>query len=223
MSQKIALIVGAGTGISFSFARLLRESGYRVALASRNLQKLQPVADELEAEAFQVDVSSIESVQHLFAAVEHKLGHPNVVLFHPSTRIGGDITSVDINAVADAIQTNVVGAYAVAQEAAKRLVPLGEGAIFFTGATASVKAFANSSAFAVGKFAIRGLAQSLARELSPKGIHVAHFVIDGYVRSSHVDDEFNADNVAKSYLAVLNQPKGAWSWEIELRSFNETF
>ena len=116
-----------------------------------------------------------------------------------------------------------MGAFVAAQEAAKRMVPKNRGAIFFTGATASVKGFAGSSGFAMGKFAVRGLAQSLARELSAFGIHVAHFVIDGAVKTDSANDAMTADAIAQTYMAILNQPKAAWTWEIEIRSKDEKF
>lgn len=223
MRDKLALIVGAGPGISYSFAKELRLAGYAVVLASRNMEKLKELCEPIGAFAYQVDVSSMGDIQKLFDSVENALGKPEVVLFNPSARVKGPIDSLDRNQVAQAVNTTALGAFVTAQEAAKRMIPKKHGAIFFTGATASVKGFAQSSAFSMGKFAVRGLAQSLARELSPKGIHVAHFVIDGSVKEDTTGDAMTADAIAKTYMAVLNQPKGAWSWEIELRSKDETF
>jgi len=120
----------------------------------------------------------------------------------------------------------------VAQQAAKRMLVRGEGAIFFTGASASVKGYAQSAAFAMGKFALRGLAQSMARELQPKGIHVAHFVIDGGVRNAErgragdpdrPDSLLEPDAIAQTYMAVLKQPRSAWSGEVEVRPWLEPF
>lgn len=129
-----------------------------------------------------------------------------------------------------AIEVSAFGGFLVVQQAAKRLLPRSAGAILLTGATASVKGFAQSSAFAVGKFGLRGLAQSAAREFAPKGIHVAHFVIDGGVRSAlrpdpgdRPDSTLDPDAIAQSYLAVLAQPRSAWTWEIELRPWVESF
>ena len=220
-----ALIVGAGPGIGGAFARSLRDCGYRVALASRDPARLKALADELGASAFSADAANSQSLRDLFAQVESTLGAPEVVLYNPSARVRGDLLSVDVNAVQEAVQITAIGAFVVAQEAARRMLPKGKGAIFFTGATAGVKGFAKSSAFAMGKFALRGLAQSLARELSPAGIHVAHFVIDGGVRKdgSASTDSLTPEGIAQSYMAVLAQPRGAWSWEIELRSWQEPF
>ncbi len=225
MDQKpTALIVGAGPGISGAFAQALHDAGYQVALAARNLQKLQPLAGRIGAQAFTADAAQAASLQQLFTDVEGRLGAPQVVLYNPSARVRGDLLSLDPQAVADAVNTTAIGAFVVAQEAAKRMLPKGQGAIFFTGATAGIKGFAKSSAFAMGKFALRGLAQSLARELSPAGIHIAHFVIDGGVQPSGAGNgKLTPEAIAQSYMAVLAQPRGAWSWEIELRSCDEPF
>ncbi len=223
MSKKVALIIGAGPGISLAFAKQLIASGYRVALASRDMDKLKPLAQSIGAEAFKTDVSSIDSIQSLFESVDAALSAPEVVLYNPSARVKGEILSLDPNKVSDAVATTAVGAFVAAQEAAKRMVPQNSGAIFFTGATASVKGFAGSSGFAMGKFAVRGLAQSLARELSPAGIHVAHFVIDGAVKTDAANDAMTADAIAQTYMAILHQPKAAWTWEVEIRSKDEKF
>lgn len=223
MTNKVALIIGAGPGISAAFARELVGAGYTVALASRDMEKLRPLAQSIGAHAFMVDANSIDDIQKLFYFVENAWGEPEVVLYNPSARVKGDILSLNPQKVSEAIHTTAIGAFTAAQEAAKRMIPKNHGAIFFTGATASVKGFANSSGFAMGKFAVRGLAQCLARELSPQGIHVAHFVIDGSVKTDPANDALTADSIAKTYMAILNQPKGAWTWEIELRSKDENF
>lgn len=223
MSNRLALIIGAGPGISGAFAKELVQAGYTVALASRDMDKLKPLAQSIGAHAFKVDANSIEDIQKLFYFVENAWGEPEVVLYNPSARVKGDILSLNPNKVSEAVHTTAIGAFVTAQEAAKRMLPRNQGAIFFTGATASVKGFANSSGFAMGKFAVRGLAQCLARELSPQGIHVAHFVIDGSVKAEAENDAMTAEAIAKTYMAILNQPKAAWTWEIELRSKNEHF
>jgi short-subunit dehydrogenase len=221
--NKVALIIGVGPGISAAFARELVTAGYIVALASRDMEKLKPLAESIGAHAFKVDANSIDDIQKLFSVVENAWGDPEVVLYNPSARVKGDILSLDPNKVSEAVHTTAIGAFIAAQEAARRMIPRNHGAIFFTGATASVKGFANSSGFAMGKFAVRGLAQCLARELSPQGIHVAHFVIDGSVKSDPINDAMTADAIAKTYMAILNQPKAAWTWEIEIRSKDEHF
>lgn len=220
----IALILGFGTGISFHFAKILVENGFIVAVASRNLDNLRPLASTIGAIPFQADASNIESIQELFKSVESSLGDsPEVVLYNPSARVRGNIADLDPRQVIDTLTTTAGGAFITAQEASKRMIPKKKGSILFTGATASVKGFPLSSSFAMGKFAVRGLAQSLAKELGPQGIHVIHFIIDGGVRDSGTVEEFTAENIAKSYFSALQQPPGAWSWELELRSKDEKF
>jgi NAD(P)-dependent dehydrogenase (short-subunit alcohol dehydrogenase family) len=224
MKKRVALIVGAGPGISAAFAEALVTDGYQVALASRNLQNSKALAEKLNATAFAADASSPKSVLQLFKDVDQSLGEPEVVLFNPSPRIRGDLLALDVAAASAAIQTTAIGALVTAQEAARRMLPKARGSIFFTGATAAMKGFARSSVFAMGKFAVRGLAQSLARELGPQGIHVVHFVIDGgVVQGDQAVDVLSPRAIARSYMAALAQPSGAWSWELELRSHSEPF
>lgn len=224
MNKRVALIVGAGPGIGAAFGEALVAEGYQVALAARNLAKLQPLAAKLRATAFAADASSPPSLIQLFREVDRSLGEPEVVLFNPSARIRGDLLTLDIAGASAAIQTTAIGALVTAQETARRMLPKGRGSIFFTGATAGIKGFARSSVFAMGKFAVRGLAQSLARELGPQGIHVVHFVIDGgVVQGSEALDVLSPRAIARSYMAALAQPSGAWSWELELRSHSEPF
>ncbi|MET0239779.1 MAG: SDR family NAD(P)-dependent oxidoreductase [Sphingobium sp.] len=225
-----ALIVGTGPGISASLARQLSAAGLHVAIAARNVDKLAALAEETGAKAFAVDATDPAAVARLFAEVEAAIGVPEVVVYNASGRVRGAIADLDPEAVRSAIAVSAFGGFLVVQQAARRLLPLGKGAILLTGATASVKGFAQSSAFAIGKFGLRGLAQSAARELSPRGIHVAHFVIDGGVRTAlrpdpddRPDSTLDPDAIAGSYIAVLRQPRSAWSWEIELRPWTENF
>jgi NAD(P)-dependent dehydrogenase (short-subunit alcohol dehydrogenase family) len=225
-----ALIVGTGPGISASLARQLSSAGLRVAVAARDVGKLEALVAETGAEAFTVDATSPASVADLFAAVEARIGVPEVVVYNASGRVRGAIADLDPEDVRAAIEVSAFGGFLVVQQAARRLSPLGRGAILLTGATASVKGFAQSSAFAIGKFGFRGLAQSAARELGPKGIHVVHFVIDGGVRSAarpdpadRPDSTLDPDAIAQSYAAALAQPRSAWSWELELRPWVENF
>ena len=227
---RTALIVGTGPGISTSVARALAAKGIRVAVAARNADKLRPLAQEIGAEAFAVDASDPAAVARLFEDVEARIGVPEIVLYNASGRVRGPIADLDPEEVRRAIEVSAFGGFLVTQQAARRLLPRGAGAILLTGASASVKGFPNSSAFAIGKFGLRGLAQSAARELAPKGIHVAHFVIDGGVRSAsrpdpadRPDSTLDPDAIASSYLAVLAQPRSAWTWEIELRPWVENF
>lgn len=225
-----ALIVGAGSGLSASLARLFAAEGMTVALASRQTDKLSTLSQEIGAVSFAADASKPDDVNQLFHDVEQKLGVPTVVVYNPSWRIRGSLVELDPIEVAKTLEITAYGGFLVAQAAAKRMLKLGEGAIFFTGASASVKGYPQSAPFAMGKFALRGLAQSIARELAPQNIHVAHFIIDGAIRSAtrqEPDDKpdslLDPDAIAQSYLNILRQPRSAWTWEIELRPWVEPF
>ena len=227
-----ALIVGAGSGISGAFAKALAAESYSLALAARDTGKLSGLAQETGAKTFACDVLDNDSIDTLFAETDKAFETLDVVLYNPSYRERGPLTDLDPDEVRKALLVSAYGGFVVAQAAAKRMLAQGSGAIFFTGASASVKGYAGSAPFAMGKFALRGLAQSMARELQPKNIHVAHFVIDGGVANpgrGRVDSPdkpdawLDPDAIAQSYMAILNQPRSAWSWEIELRPWVETF
>jgi NAD(P)-dependent dehydrogenase (short-subunit alcohol dehydrogenase family) len=181
---KTALIVGAGSGISASFARLLAKNGYQVAFASRDPAKLSRLATETKATTRTCDAADPASVDQLFAHIDRQFPKLDVCLFNASARAPGPITDVDREQARTALLVSAYGGFLVAQAAARRMLPHGAGTILLTGASASVKGYPQSAVFAMGKFALRGLAQSMARELAPKGIHVAHFVIDGGVRNA---------------------------------------
>lgn len=232
-AARTALIVGAGSGISASFARALHRDGYRVALAARNADKLSELAHQTSARVYTCDAAKLDSVADVFTDLDRNFGHLDVVLFNASARERGPIADLTPAGVANALNVSAYGGFLVAQAATKRMLTRGSGTILFTGASASVKGYANSAAFAMGKFALRGLAQSMARELAPKGIHVAHFVIDGGVRNPDTgrvegpgdppDRWLDPDAIAESYMAVVRQPRSAWTWEMELRPWVENF
>src|SRR6266478_4676910 len=221
---RTALIVGAGSGISAAVARGLASAGVNVGLAARNVEKLVPLATETRAQTFAVDASDPAAVARLFDDADTRLGEPDVVFYNASARAHGPIAELDPEAVRKAVEISAFGGFLTVQQAARRMIPHGRGAILLTGTSASVKGYPFSAAFAMGKFALRGLAQSTARELGPKGIHVAHFVIDGGVRSARrPDSTLDPDAIAQTYLGVLGQPRSAWSLEVELRPWVETF
>ncbi|WP_027133131.1 SDR family NAD(P)-dependent oxidoreductase [Geminicoccus roseus] len=227
---RTALIVGAGSGISASLARALAAAGLKVGLVARDVGKLAALANETGAMTFAADASDPVAVATLFEQVDASLGEPDLVIYNASARVRGPLAEIDPEAVRQAVAVTAFGGFLVAQQAARRMVPHGRGAILFTGATAGIKGFPASAAFAMGKFALRGLAQSAARELGPQGIHVVHFVIDGAVRSGtrpdpedRPDSTLSPDGIAQAYLAALQQPRNAWSSEIELRPWLETF
>src|SRR5215208_3957658 len=212
-----ALIVGAGNGLSASLARLLATEGLRVGLVARNTEKLSGLAAEIGAAVHAADASKPEEVEALFAAMDDALGgSPDVVVYNASARVRGPLVELDPNAVSQAITVTAYGGFLVAQAAARRMLRAGQGAILFTGASASVKGYPGSAPFAMGKFALRGLAQSIARELSPKGLHVAHFV-NGAIRTrgrtepaDAPDSMLDPDAIARTYLHVLQQDRSAW-------------
>ena len=228
-----AIIVGAGEGISAAFARALARDGAKLALAARDVTKLAELAKQTGALAIRCDAADAADVAALFARTDKDIGPPDVVLFNASARARGPIADLNPEEVANALMVGAYGGFLVGQQAAKRMLPRKSGAIFFTGASASVKGYAQSAPFAMAKFALRGLAQSMARELAPQGIHVAHFVIDGGVRNAargtieaagaHPDSFLDPDAIAQSYLSVLKQPRSAWTWELELRPWVEKF
>jgi NAD(P)-dependent dehydrogenase (short-subunit alcohol dehydrogenase family) len=229
-SYASALIVGAGQGLSASLTRLLREQGLAVAIAARDIAKLAPLCAETGARAFGCDAQDEAQVKRLFDDVDAAQGAPDVVVYNASARSRGPFVELVANEVQRALQVTAFGAFLVAQRAAARMLPKQHGAILFTGASASVKGYAQSAPFAMGKFALRGLAQSLARELSPQGIHVAHFVIDGGIRGGGRSDDpakpdalLDPDAIALTYLNILRQPRSAWTWEVELRPWTERF
>jgi len=227
---RTALIVGVGTGVSASLARLFNKAGIKVALAARRAANLADLAKETGAVALACDATDRRQVTELFAQLDERFGAPDVVVYNASYRTRGPLVGLDPAEVEKSIAVTAYGAFLVAQEAVKRMLPRGHGAVLFTGASASVKGYAQSAPFAMGKFALRGLAQSMARELSPHGIHVGHIVIDGGVRSQmrpvpsdKPDSLLDPDAIAQTYMDLLRQPRSAWAWEIELRPWVEKF
>jgi NAD(P)-dependent dehydrogenase (short-subunit alcohol dehydrogenase family) len=230
MPFKSALIVGAGSGLSASLARQFAQQGLSVALAARSSAKLGEFAKATGAKTYNCDAAKRDDVDKLFVALDAASSAPDVVVYNPSYRTRGPLIELDPAEVEKSIAISAFGGFLVAQAAAKRMLPRGQGALLFTGASASVKGYAQSAAFAMGKFALRGLAQSLARELGPQGIHVAHFVIDGGIKSDRrpepadkPDSMLDPDAIAATYVQVLQQPRSAWSHEVELRPWVEKF
>ncbi len=227
---KTALIVGAGEGLSASLARLFAREDMRVGLAARHTDKLGPLCAETGARAYACDAVKADEVGRLFQDFERDIGAPDVVVYNASARSRGPFVDLVPAEVERALTVGAFGGFLVAQQAAARMVPKGAGAILFTGASASIKGYAQSAPFAMAKFALRGLAQSMARELAPKGVHVAHFVIDGGIKSAarptpldRPDSMLDPDAIAANYLYVMRQPRSAWTWEVELRPWVENF
>ena len=222
------LIVGAGAGLSASVARRFAREGAAVALVSLDTCKLSDLAGEIGARTYACDVTDRAAVDAMAAAVTADLGVPEVVMFNPSARARGPFTELDPEAVKQALLVTCYGGYLVCNAVVPGMLARGSGTLLLTGASASVKGYARSAPFAMGKFGLRGLAQSLARELQPQGIHVAHFVIDGGIRSAQRADDgkdalLDPDAIAETYFQVARQHRSAWTWEVELRPWVETF
>lgn len=222
--QETALIVGAGAGLSASLARLCAKQGMAVHVAGRSPDKLATLCEETGATAHACDASDPAAVEALFDALPRV---PDLVVFNPSKRVRGPVHELDPAEVKAAIEVTCYGGFVVGREAARRMIPRGSGSILFTGASASVKGYPNSSTFAMGKFGLRGLCQSMARELQPRGIHVGHFIIDGGIasdtRPAEKDEFLSPDAIAETYLHIHRQHRSAWTWEVELRPWVETF
>jgi NAD(P)-dependent dehydrogenase (short-subunit alcohol dehydrogenase family) len=230
LSYRTALVVGVGAGLSASVARTFTKAGMRVALAARRAGELSDLANEVGGRAFTCDATKRAVVAKLFGEVEAAFGAPDVVVYNASYRTRGPFVELDPAEVEKSISVSAFAGFLVAQEAVKRMLPKKHGAILFTGASASVKGYAQSAPFAMGKFALRGLAQSLARELSPQGIHVGHVVVDGGIRNpgrtespDKPDSMLDPGAISEAYLYLLQQPRSAWTWEIELRPWVERF
>jgi len=229
--SETALIVGTGSGLSASLARRFARDGMAVALSARQPEKLAALAGEIKARTYATDASQREEVTKLFAAVVRDLGTPDVVVYNPSYRSRGPLIELDPIEVEKTLMVTCYGGFLVGRAAARRMLERGAGSLLFTGASASVKGYAHSAPFAMGKFGLRGLAQSMARELAPKNIHVAHFVIDGGIRqpgdpranNRGADGMLEPDAIAETYLQIHRQHRSAWTWEIELRPWVETF
>jgi len=225
-----ALIVGAGAGLSASLARALASEGIAVALAARTPGDLDPLARETGAKAFACDASRRADVDKMFADLDAAFGAPDIVIYNASFRTRGPLVELDPADVERSLAVTANGAFLVAQQAARRMLPQGRGTILFTGASAGVKGYPQSAPFAMGKFALRGLAQSMARELHPQGIHVAHVVVDGGIKSARREEPadkpaslLDPDAIAATYLHLIHQPRSAWSWEVEVRPWVESF
>lgn len=228
MSDGSAVIVGVGSGLGTSLARRFAKSGFSVSLVARNREKLLPLVGEIRslgtnAIAIKADATDESDVKRLFARTEKELGLISIVVYNAGLRIRKPVLKISSDEFISAWKLSCYGGFLVGREAAKYMIPRGKGSVFFTGATASIKGFPSSAAFAVGKFGLLALAESMARELQPKGIHVAHFIIDGVIGRDSKDSKLDPDAVAETYLQVHRQHRSSWSFKVELRPWLETF
>jgi NAD(P)-dependent dehydrogenase (short-subunit alcohol dehydrogenase family) len=207
-------------------ARRLAKAGHAVALAARDTAKLAALAAETGATLHGCDASDPAQVAALFATPQGQTAE--IVLYNASFRVRGPTIELAPEDVRRTLEVCAFGAFLVAQQAARCMLPRGRGTILLTGASAGVKGFARSAPFAMGKFALRGLGEALARELHPQGIHVVHIVVDGGIRSARRPDPgqdtlLDPDAIAEAAFAAINQPRSAWSHEIAVRPWVETF
>jgi len=232
-AKPLALVIGVGDGLSASLARLFSREGYRLALAARNVDKLGALASETGASVHACNAADPQDVERLFGEIEGPL---RLAIYNPSARTRGPLTELVPEEVRRSVEVTAYGAFLFGQQAAKTMLAQepdqtgARGTILFTGASAGVKGFPQSAPFAMGKFAQRGLSESMSRELHPQGIHVAWINIDGAIRNpgrsepaDKPDSMLDPDAIAESYLALVRQQRSAWSNEIALRPWVERF
>lgn len=230
------LVAGAGEGLGRSVALRFAREGYAVALAARNAEKLRRVSSETGGRAFPADLGSEAEVLRLFEAVESSLGPIDAVAFIASSRMQGPFAEISLADFERVWRGSCLTGFLVGREAARRMLPRGRGTVIFTGASGSVRGRAGFAAFAAGKGALRFMAQSMARELGPKGIHVATVLIDGAIDSKKMwrdhrermeklgpDGALNPDAIAETYWQIHGQPRSAWTHEADLRPWAEPF
>jgi NAD(P)-dependent dehydrogenase (short-subunit alcohol dehydrogenase family) len=231
MAEDVVLIVGVGPGLGAALGRRFAKAGAKVALASRRLEPVQEIAQEYGASAYACDATNEQSVLDLYAAVERDLGTPTVVVYNASGRVRGSVLDIEVDAFKEAWDRGCLGGFIVAREAGRRMVKKGAGTILFTGATASVKSYAQSAGFAVGKFGLRALSFSMARDLGPQGVHVAHVIVDGGILGPHhapegdkpEDHLLRPDAIAETYYQLHMQHRSSWAAEIDVRPWVERF
>jgi NAD(P)-dependent dehydrogenase (short-subunit alcohol dehydrogenase family) len=232
MAKEVALVVGVGPGLGAALARRFAQGGLAVAMAARNPDKLDALAREVGGRAYACDAADAASVDRLFEQVERDLGAPTVAIYNAGASAPGAVVDIQAAEFERCWRILCLGGFLVGQRAARSMAAAGRGTILFTGATASLRGGANFANLAVGKFGLRAVVQSMARELGPKGIHVAHVVIDGQIRSeryAHLEKERPPDGlldpaaIAESYWHLHQQPRSAWTLELDLRPWVEKF
>lgn len=239
--KKAVLVVGAGDATGGAIAKRFAREGYIACMTRRNADKLQPLVDEIraaggEAHGFGSDARKEESVVALIEQIERDIAPLEVAIFNIGANVRFDITETTARVYYKVWEMACFGGFLMGREAAKVMLPRGRGSIFFTGATASLRGRAGYAAFAGAKHALRALAQSMARELGPKGIHVAHPIIDGAIDTEFIRETFperyalkeqdgivNPEHIADMYWMLHQQPRDAWTHELELRPWLENW
>jgi NAD(P)-dependent dehydrogenase (short-subunit alcohol dehydrogenase family) len=229
----VTVVAGVGPGLGLALCRRFAEGGHKVAMLARSAERLHRLAggdDRLHA--YPCDVSDPETVRAQFEKLTAELGTPDVVIHNASSFPRASVAELDPADLERSWQIGCFGGFLIGQAAARLMQPRGQGTILFTGATGSLRGGSGFAAFAIQKFGLRALAQSMARELGPQGIHVAHVIIDGQIRSprfEHLLEQrgpsslLEPSSIAESYWQLHQQPRDAWTFEIELRPWVERF
>ena len=241
MSKKVVLVIGAGDATGGAIARRFAREGHVAVIVRRDADKLTGLAEQIRAEggevhAFGVDARKEDQIVELFAKIEADIGALDVVVFNIGANVNFGIVETTARVYTKVWEMAAFAGFLTGREAAKHMLPRGRGTILFTGATASLRGGKGFSAFAGAKFALRALAQSMARELGPQGIHVAHPVIDGAIDTAWIAENFpqrhalkdrdgilDPDHIADAYWMLHSQPRDAWTHELDLRPWMETF
>jgi NAD(P)-dependent dehydrogenase (short-subunit alcohol dehydrogenase family) len=237
----VALVIGAGDATGGAIARRFGRGGYTVCATRRSLDKLQPLLEQVRAEGgqahgFACDARKEEEVTALFEEIESRIGPVEVLVFNIGANVPSSILEETARKYFKVWEMACFGGFLNAREAARRMVARGRGSILFTGATASLRGSSHFAAFAGAKHALRALAQSMARELGPKGVHVAHVVVDGAIDTEFIRENFperyalkekegilNPEHIAENYWMLHGQPRDAWTHELDLRPWTEKF
>jgi NAD(P)-dependent dehydrogenase (short-subunit alcohol dehydrogenase family) len=234
MNKKICVILGVGPQLGRSVAIKFAHEGYDIGLMARNIEKCQQIESEIKNKYKQIKVLSLStdsadevSIRNSFQKIRENLGHPEVLVFNVGRFIRAGILDIKTQDFEQAWKSGCMGALISSQEVIPNMKKEGKGTIIFTGATGSLRGSVNFAPFAVTKFGLRALAQSIAREYGPYGIHVGHFIIDGHIgnmnTSKECKNQLSPDSIAESYWQLHCQDKSAWSLEVDLRPCEEKF
>ncbi|HEX6119569.1 MAG TPA: SDR family NAD(P)-dependent oxidoreductase [Dongiaceae bacterium] len=225
-SSQHAIVIGVGPGLGAALVEKCAREGMKVSAGARDQDRLRTLVDGRglkDVAALSCDVTDQSSVTALFNEAIADHGVPELVIFNASGYARGSILELAPGQLEAAWRVGCLGGFHVGQAAAKAMAPARRGTILFTGATASLRGSANFAPFAIAKFGLRALAQSMARELGPKGIHVAHVVIDGQIGATDNDSTLNPAGIAEAYWSIHRQPRSAWTLEADLRTWVEKF